>query len=56
MRFQDPILREILRKMRIPGGEKLLDAEWAALVSTRITGAEDVRLQSCQEYYYSSYL
>ena len=34
MRFTDPVLIEILRKMRTPGGVALTDVEWQAMMQT----------------------
>ena len=36
MRFRDPVLKEILRKMRTPGGARLSSNEWIALMATNL--------------------
>ena len=36
MRFKDPVLVAILQKMRKPGGDKLTEEEWEALLQTEI--------------------
>ena len=39
MRFRDPVLRQILEKMRTPGGSRLTDGEWQALMATNVEAA-----------------
>ena len=56
MCFDNAVLREILRKMRVPGGAKLLQSEWEALLSTKIVGPDDPRLNAAKDFYHSSYL
>ena len=36
MRFRDPVLRQILEKMRTPGGTGLSGEEWAAIANTAV--------------------
>ena len=40
MRFKDPVLVAILQKMRKPGGDKLTEHEWDALLETEIDVSE----------------
>ena len=35
-RFRDPVLRQILEKMRTPGGARLTNNEWQSLMATNV--------------------
>ena len=56
MRFQDPVLENILHKMRTPGGARLSAAEWKALLDTNVTGVRDAeQLQGTESYFQACY-
>ncbi|CAK9022774.1 unnamed protein product [Durusdinium trenchii] len=56
MRFQDPVLECILRKMRTPGGALLTQSEWQALVNTNISGSGDsARLSGTEHFFQACY-
>ena len=55
MRFQDPKLVAILRKMRTTGGNALTASEWAALQATEISGPECSRLTGTELWYEAAY-
>ena len=62
MRFRDPVLREILQKMRTPGGARLTDEEWQALTATNVDAAtlneteqQDLMMKT-RNWYHSCYL
>ena len=62
MRFRDPVLRQILEKMRTTGGVRLTDDEWQALKQTNVE-AETMDEASIQHlmtktdnWYHSCYL
>ena len=62
MRFRDPVLRQILEKMRTPGGSRLTDGEWQALMATNVEAAAmdeeaSQRLATrTRDWYHSFYL
>ena len=62
MRFRDPVLRQILEKMRTPGGVRLTDSEWQALKQTNVEAATMDEASSQQlitktrDWYHSCYL
>ena len=39
IRFCDPVLGQMLEKMRTPGGSRLTDGEWQALMATNVEAA-----------------
>jgi hypothetical protein len=55
MRFQDDVLRAILRKMRQKGGCTLLKAEWDALLDTEISGPTCPKLAGTEMWYEAAY-
>ena len=60
-RFDDEMLINILKKMRTPGGDKLSQSEWQALLNTEIDGEQLERdpeafLRSTAGWFESSYL
>ena len=56
MRFQDPVLECILKKMRTPGGSRLTQAEWKALLATNVAGPSDAdRLVGTEHFFQACY-
>ena len=56
MRFQDPVLESILKKMRTPGGSRLTQPEWKALLATNVAGPSDaVRLIGTENFFQACY-
>ena len=55
MRFKDPVLVAILRKMRTSGGSALTPSEWEALQATEISGPDCSRLTGTELWYESAY-
>ena len=62
MRFSDPVLIEILRKMRTPGGSALTDTEWKKLKKTNVDestmdeGQIHQIMMKTTDWYHSCYL
>ena len=62
MRFHDPVLRQILEKMRTPGGARLSDNEWKAVLATNVEAstmdeaAKQELLTKTRDWYHSCYL
>ncbi|CAK9007111.1 unnamed protein product [Durusdinium trenchii] len=61
MRFEDEIQKNILRKMRAPGGERLTDQEWSHLSETRLEDkaafqSPEALVQATGDWYESCYL
>ena len=62
MRFRDPVLRQILEKMRTPGGVRLTEDEWQALVATNVQAstmdpeATQELMTKTRNWYHSCYL
>ena len=61
MRFEDEIQKNILRKMRVPGGERLTDQEWSHLSETRLEDkaafqSPEALVQATGDWYESCYL
>ena len=62
MRFSDPVLIEILRKMRTPGGSTLTDTEWKRLKKTNVDestmdeGQIHQIMMKTTDWYHSCYL
>ena len=62
MRFRDPVLRQILEKMRTPGGARLTQNEWQALMATNVDAssmneaAQQELLTKTRNWYHSCYL
>ena len=62
MRFRDPVLRQILEKMRTPGGSLLTDGEWQAVMATNVEAtmmdveASQQLMTKTRDWYHSSYL
>lgn len=62
MRFRDPVLRQILEKMRTPGGAPLTDGEWKALMATNVEAttvdeqASQQLMTKTRDWYHSCYL
>ncbi len=62
MRFKDPVLKQILEKMRTPGGTSLTDGEWHALMATNVEAATmdeeagQQLLTKTKNWYHSCYL
>ena len=61
-RFNDPLQVEVLEAMRTPGGKKISDASWAAILNTRVgsggasqPAAWDKRLREARGWYESAY-
>ena len=62
MRFRDPVLRQVLEKMRTPERARLSDNEWKASVATNVEAstmdeaAEQELLTKTHDWYHSCYL
>ena len=62
MRFSDPVLIEMLRKMRTPGGSALTDTEWKKLKKTNVDestmdeGQIHQIMMKTTDWYHSCYL
>ena len=62
MRFRDPVLRQVLEKMRTPGGARLTDNEWQALMATNVEAAtmneaaKQELMMKTRDWYHSCYL
>ncbi|MDO7681295.1 MAG: hypothetical protein MUQ52_02305, partial [Pirellulales bacterium] len=62
MRFRDPLLRQILEKMRTPGGTRLTQTEWQALMATNVEAsnmneaAQQELMTKTRNWYHSCYL
>ena len=62
MRFRDPVLRQVLEKMRTPGGARLTDNEWQALMATHVEAAtmneaaKQELMMKTRDWYHSCYL
>ena len=53
MRYDDPVLIAILAKMRVPGGAKLTEAEWARVTATEARTADD--LEGTEDWFEACY-
>ena len=56
MRFQDEVLKEILRKMRQPHGCTLSSTEWDALMGTEISGPTCLKLEGMEMWYEAAHV
>ena len=54
-RFNDPLQIEVLEAMRTPGGKKITDEAWQAIVKTEIKSESDERLRAARGWYESAY-